>query len=587
MANTFSAALPGGERHPLTAAFLSIVPGLGQLYVGERRKGILFLDVAIINFVLLGFMAASTSICNGLHGFAASYHFTLNAEFVSAMRHARLGSPCSLFIIALMVLFSLYAARDAYDQAFGIKRRQIYGDSFIEISEATSGSYLAHIALMVSCVVLAIFFVKPPARIIERSIEFVIDQQTPISRTKPPKTSPVSTQDHTKHGKQTDRSRHIADNRPENVARTQPVRTPDASQRKPQPPQPQPTRPSQPAQSAQSAAQHATLPDAPPPAPMPPTPNPIQRALDPTRLLAMAPKPVMPSAAMSAAVPQPLRPTRSLATVTNSPATPMPVLRPNSSTTRLPVGLLTPVTPQGRLEIAQPGAMSQLTHAQGAFISATPGAVSFSHATAPQVGVPSSSIAGVNSAGTARPGIMPISSGPSGAGHSGVVPIASSDTKGCRLGPAGVGVSPIRFRPANDSGNGVGAFAAAPVGKPATEGSGMTSPDTNVDNGRPEQDSIRSKFPDFTAYMADLQRRIKRQWRPPGRTQNLRAQALFTIHTDGTLSNLGLHRSSGLASYDNAAMQAIEAAVPFRHLPEGAPESVEIEFTFDLNVMKY
>lgn len=37
-------------RHPGMAAMLSIIPGLCQLYNGEKRKGMLFLDVAAINF---------------------------------------------------------------------------------------------------------------------------------------------------------------------------------------------------------------------------------------------------------------------------------------------------------------------------------------------------------------------------------------------------------------------------------------------------------------------------------------------------------------------------------------------------------
>ena len=38
-------------RDPNTAAFFSLLPGLGQLYNGETRKGMLFLGVVCINLL--------------------------------------------------------------------------------------------------------------------------------------------------------------------------------------------------------------------------------------------------------------------------------------------------------------------------------------------------------------------------------------------------------------------------------------------------------------------------------------------------------------------------------------------------------
>ncbi len=40
-------------RDPFTAAALSVVPGLGQLYNGDSTKGFLFIDVAFVNFLVL------------------------------------------------------------------------------------------------------------------------------------------------------------------------------------------------------------------------------------------------------------------------------------------------------------------------------------------------------------------------------------------------------------------------------------------------------------------------------------------------------------------------------------------------------
>ena len=60
---------------------------------------------------------------------------------------------------------------------------------------------------------------------------------------------------------------------------------------------------------------------------------------------------------------------------------------------------------------------------------------------------------------------------------------------------------------------------------------------------------------------------------------------IFKIHSDGTLSHLRLDHSSGLALADNAALKAVENASPFLALPAGAPADVDIQFTFDYNVL--
>ncbi|HEY9868390.1 MAG TPA: TonB family protein [Candidatus Obscuribacterales bacterium] len=88
---------------------------------------------------------------------------------------------------------------------------------------------------------------------------------------------------------------------------------------------------------------------------------------------------------------------------------------------------------------------------------------------------------------------------------------------------------------------------------------------------------------DFGPYMADLQRRIKRAWLPPSGTESKRAVVIFKVHKDGNVSHMTLEKSSGVASFDQAALKAIENAAPVLELPDGAPEDVDIQFTFDYN----
>jgi TonB family protein len=89
---------------------------------------------------------------------------------------------------------------------------------------------------------------------------------------------------------------------------------------------------------------------------------------------------------------------------------------------------------------------------------------------------------------------------------------------------------------------------------------------------------------DFGAYMALLQRRIKSRWTPPRVPDSKRVQLIFKISPTGELLDLNLARSCGIAESDQAAMKAVREAAPFPHLPAGADEAVDIEFTFDYNV---
>jgi TonB family protein len=96
---------------------------------------------------------------------------------------------------------------------------------------------------------------------------------------------------------------------------------------------------------------------------------------------------------------------------------------------------------------------------------------------------------------------------------------------------------------------------------------------------------LAGKDPDFSAFMARLQQMIKRAWYPPRDAQTKTVRVMFKVHTNGELSSLRISRSSGNSVADQAALKAVENAAPFGHLPENSPENVDIEFTFDYNVL--
>ncbi|MBQ4123292.1 TonB C-terminal domain-containing protein [bacterium] len=127
---------------------------------------------------------------------------------------------------------------------------------------------------------------------------------------------------------------------------------------------------------------------------------------------------------------------------------------------------------------------------------------------------------------------------------------------------------------------GSGRFSAA-----SGYGSGnVGNPSPGNPNGAPGIDAI--KEPDFGPYMKELQRRIKMNWDPPKGNESKRVVLLFTISRDGRLMSVKVYRSSGLQTADNAAVNAVKLTAPFRPLPpEFRGNSVDIQFTFDYNVL--
>ena len=86
--------------------------------------------------------------------------------------------------------------------------------------------------------------------------------------------------------------------------------------------------------------------------------------------------------------------------------------------------------------------------------------------------------------------------------------------------------------------------------------------------------------------MKELQRRIKMNWDPPKGNESKRVILLFTISRDGRLLNIQVSKSSGLKAADDAAVNAVKLTAPFRPLPpEFRGNSVDIQFTFDYNVL--
>lgn len=139
-----------------------------------------------------------------------------------------------------------------------------------------------------------------------------------------------------------------------------------------------------------------------------------------------------------------------------------------------------------------------------------------------------------------------------------------------------VAPSPTRARSGGGGGGGGPAIAVAPSVPRFVGGGG--------EGQRVSPSGTAQADVDFGPYMADLQRRIKRAWFPPKGYEDKRVVVVFKVHRGGELSHLRLDHSSGVTVADEAALNAVQKAAKFRPLPAGAPDDVDIQYTFDYNV---
>ncbi|MFN8656721.1 MAG: TonB family protein [Candidatus Obscuribacterales bacterium] len=548
----------GAQRDPMTAAMLSLIPGLGQLYNGETRKGFLFLGVAALNFIAFLGMLFTQQILDALWNFGLSFHMKPNRILVTTLMEGRLGSAVSFILLGFFLSFVAYAARDAYDHA-ALKRRKLYPDFVIQLPEATSGSYIVHFSIMVALGFLCFFFIlPPPPKSHITDIEFIVNQPPTQKRVTARKRAEKASES---HGKRDPKKPVVAPNPApkapsHNTAPSKP--TPQKSESKPsEQPTPQPK---------------------PAPIPMPSLPN-----------FFAAPQPKV----SPAPTPQPTAMPR----VTPSPmATPSPVPMPHASAPKAPAmpSLAPSAMPRAGVGGPAPTPVARPSGGAQGLPSIAPSAVPFAGSGGGAPGfAPAPRIASAPGGGLFSPP-APIAS-PGGGGGGGAagapspVPVPSSGGGGGKGGagnPAGGGApAPTRAgRSGGGGGGGAPGIAVAPSVPRAGGGGGSGekgNPDGN-DNGRP---SVAAQADvDFGPYMADLQRRIKRAWFPPKGNESKRVVVVFKIHKMGELSHLRIDHSSGVAVADQAALKAVENAAPFRPLPNGAPDDVDIQFTFDYNV---
>lgn len=111
------------------------------------------------------------------------------------------------------------------------------------------------------------------------------------------------------------------------------------------------------------------------------------------------------------------------------------------------------------------------------------------------------------------------------------------------------------------------------------------NPGANPYGDRPPSVAAQADL-NFGPYMSALQRAIKRAWKPPRGSESNRIVVTFTVLANGRLGDLRIIQESPDPEANLAAMEAVSRAAPFDPLPNGAGDSVDIEFTFDYNVFQ-
>lgn len=523
------------DKDASLAGILSLfLPGLGQIYGGHTRKGTLFVAVSLVSLLLLSTVLLSQSLLSTLISFGRSFHLLPNPELCLCMKQLKPTSPPVVTFIAFFIAFAIYCIKDAYSCLLW-QRKAIYPGHALTMPEASSSSYLLHCVLLGNLFVLALFFLIPhqPDRQV-MVMELVQGEPRTLKKLVTRNISDHNSHSSGAHRKElpvTPSSGH------ESKGSTKTTVTPPL---------------------VATAGLHATK-DLKPPS------SSISRNLSPG---AQSPAPALPRI-NSYALPAPPTISNALRTAQSSP--PLPTNTHTSAAKQQAPNPLLALT-NSSSSIFTPAPLPSLNRSTNAIANAAP--------LPPKSGNPSSQLA-------PAPGPALINSKDLSSGSQ---PVPGTYRQPDRqLGTAS--------QPEPSKGN--NGNPSSPLIKPVLGDSAPRSlissiPTPGHDNpGNPEPNQLRHDRPsrpaqevDFSRYMAELQRAIRRAWFPPHDPDSRQIVVTFKIHPNGEMSDLHLYKSSGMIGADRAALKAIEIAAPFHPLPDGWHEDADIQFTFDYKVFQ-
>ncbi len=108
-----------------------------------------------------------------------------------------------------------------------------------------------------------------------------------------------------------------------------------------------------------------------------------------------------------------------------------------------------------------------------------------------------------------------------------------------------------------------------------------------------DKNAIRTALPsgvtDFDQYIADVERRVKacgpQSVVGAAVNESKSVIVICTIARNGKVSNVHLDHVSDGSALDKAALEEVKKAAPFPPLPQGAPDSIDIELTLNLKAI--
>ena len=154
----------GNDTRPeavFTATALSMVPGLGQIYNGEARKGLLFFCAGAVNLIFLSLILFKCMVLAGARLIGSSMHVRINPAVMDLLNNLDIRSPQMFVLCLLFFAFTLFCLQDAMEKRLLLRKQAIYSSQVLELAEATSGSYFARIDVW-SMFLLVLFLLVPP-----------------------------------------------------------------------------------------------------------------------------------------------------------------------------------------------------------------------------------------------------------------------------------------------------------------------------------------------------------------------------------------------------------------------------------------
>jgi len=95
-----------------------------------------------------------------------------------------------------------------------------------------------------------------------------------------------------------------------------------------------------------------------------------------------------------------------------------------------------------------------------------------------------------------------------------------------------------------------------------------------------EDDDVNPNL-DLTGYVNKIKQDIQKKWQLPKGFESKRVTTVFSIMRDGKIENAAVVESSGTPAIDKSALDALKSASPLDPLPKGAPESIDLKYSFD------